>query len=121
MSFGTMVSKKAGFGIFLLIVIVIIIAVAASRNTGPLIARIEYDGSWEGSFSNGGGGTTSHSGNGNRDVPIDCEGGIFSVVVQKGSLGSGGVMTVKVMRGNDVLAQDSTGAQYGVVSLSGGC
>lgn len=108
-------SKKGILGIIAVIAIIFILIVAFSGSTGGYKIKIEYSGSWSGSV---GSGTSqkSVSGTGDDTIDVDDETPIVAVI-QKGGGGSD-KLTVKIMKGDEVVASKSTTAGYGVVDVS---
>lgn len=111
--------KAVGSVVIIVIFIIIIAAASVSRNSAPLIARVQATGGWSGAFQGEDFNSRTVDGYGNKDVSIGCSSGIYSLTVQKS--GEDGTLTVKVMKGDDVLGKQSTSASYGVVTVSGNC
>lgn len=82
----------------------------------PITIKIEYSGSWSGSYGDLGS-TESIDGSGSRTITIDNPDYYVGAVIQK-SDESSRKLTVKIMRGKEVLEEGSTSAAYGVVTVS---
>lgn len=115
-------SSKMGvavFGIFLLIIIIGGAIWYGSVMSTPSITKatftivIESDTSWMGSI---GGLASSTSVQGYGDDSYQGTSTVVSAVIQKET--DYGYLTVKILKNGDVVAQQSTSADYGVVSLS---
>jgi len=77
---------------------------------------VDYSGDWSGAISTGGNSrTVQGSGQTRLDVPDDAT--IVSANAQKRG-GGAGTLTIRIMRGDEVVAQQSTSAQYGVAQVS---
>jgi hypothetical protein len=59
-------------------------------------------------------------GSGSRSIEVKCErNGIFPHVIQKDT--ESGVLNVYMAKDGQIVKQDNTAADYGVISLSGAC
>lgn len=78
--------------------------------------RISYSGEWSGSI--GGDGTSSSvDGSGDETIPIDDDLSTVSATVQKED-DSSDELTVAILEDSEVVVEESTTAEYGVVSVS---
>ncbi|SEO72234.1 zinc-ribbon domain-containing protein [Halorientalis persicus] len=77
---------------------------------------VDYSGDWSGAIGTAGNmRSVQGSGQTRLDVPDDAT--IVSANAQKRD-GAAGTLTIRIMRGDEVVAQQSTSAQYGVAQVS---
>lgn len=78
--------------------------------------RISYSGDWSGSV--GGDGTSSSvEGSGDETIPIDGDPATVAATIQKQD-DSSDELTVAILEDGEVIVEESTTAEYGVVSVS---
>ncbi|MFC6784539.1 hypothetical protein ACFQFH_01260 [Halobaculum halobium] len=78
--------------------------------------KIRYDGEWSGALGTEGG-QRSISGVGDSHLPVDNSASIVSGNAQKRDTGSS-ALTVQILVDGDVVAEQSTTAEYGVAQVS---
>lgn len=88
------------------------------------IVKVESNTGWLGSIMDSGFDSATQQGQGNANIPIECDSGIFvagiySLFIQK--QGEGGMLTISVVKDGTVLDTATTSAAYGVVTLTGNC
>jgi hypothetical protein len=114
----------------LLLLVILGIAAAVSLATtnvnasSQAIVKVESNTGWSGSIMDSGFDSATQQGQGNANVPIECNSGIFvagiySLFIQK--QGEGGTLTISVVQDGTVLDTASTSAAYSVVTLAGNC
>ncbi|RAP43432.1 hypothetical protein [uncultured Methanosphaera sp.] len=88
-----------------------------SNATGTQV-KIIYDGSWSGSINNGDGSST-YSGDGNETINVtnSSDYSIVSAAIQKQG-GNSRELKVQIIRNGEIKKEQSTTAEYGVVSVS---
>ena len=92
---------------------------SASLSPSSALAVIVAESGWRGAVMDSGFDTESIAGYGNDLRELYCDTGPYSITIQKDS--SVGILVVLVIQGNDAIDKGFTGADYGIVSLSGSC
>lgn len=105
-------------------------SVGPAEQTGPIpvpkageaLLKIIYEGEWSGSILDSGSDSASYDGTGNYAIVFPCsDGGIYSSSVQKSEDGNDLMHLIVQDSTNTTLDQGQTTAEFGIVSLSGGC
>jgi hypothetical protein len=87
---------------------------------GKAILLIYTDTSWSGSILDTTFSSATDGGSGDKRVEFECSsGGIYSMAFQKQE--SSGYLILAIIQNGKLLNEKATGAEYGVVSLSGHC
>jgi hypothetical protein len=84
------------------------------------VVKIHSNTKWSGSIVDSSFDSVTKDGSGDAVISIVCDNyGIYSLAIQRQS--STGSLMVSVIQDNETLDTKSTGAAYGLVTLSGNC
>jgi hypothetical protein len=87
---------------------------------GTAVLLIYTNRGWSGSILDTTFSSATEDGYGDKRIEFECSsGGIYSMAFQKQS--SSGYLILAVIQNGKLLNEKSTGAEYGVVSVSGNC
>lgn len=92
---------------------------AANLSANSALAVIVAESGWAGTLMDSGFDMRSIAGYGNEMREFYCGTGSYGVTIQNDS--TLGILRVLVIQGDKVIDEGATGADYGIVSLSGSC
>jgi hypothetical protein len=104
--------------VFVLVAVILGVAYAAFRPSGLTGFRVTAADCWSGVFASGSASQTL-DGCASIDIPMGCS-GAYSVYMTKDSTGTW-TLLVERLRNGEVIANQSTSAPNGVLSLAGTC
>lgn len=119
-------NKKQIAGICIGVVVIFVIVLAIFGGSGSQSndstadhyegyqVKIITDGSWSGSVGTDGSQST-YEGTGDKTIDLGKDGNIVSAAIQKKS---GGTLKVQILKDGKVIKEESTEAQYGVVTVA---
>lgn len=87
----------------------------SSDNTTTIV--VESDGAYSGSIGGLNDGQRTIEGNGDQNFTVNDT--YASACVQKDAFNSGEILTVKIVRDGNIIQEQTTTAEYGVVTVSG--
>ena len=106
--------------IFILLAIMPITVYGQTQPT--TYVQVYSNDSWTGTIADSEFDSESHDGFGNTKLPFTCEdGGIYSVVFQKGVNAGSDLFVVKIVVDGEIVDEGKTTAEYGIVTLAGDC
>lgn len=88
----------------------------AAGAEGSIVVRIDYDGEWAGAVGTEQS-TRSVDGSGSEDIEIEGDPGVVSANAQKQD-DSDDELIIQILQDGEVIAEESTTAEYGVASVS---
>jgi len=89
----------------------------SGKKDGKYSVKIIYHGQWEGSFKSDSV-SKSIQGSGNKTYDVDGNPSIVSANVQKSRKDSGEELTIRILKGDEVVQESTTTAAFGVVQVS---
>lgn len=110
--------QKIILGLIVLFIVIIGLAMifgGSSSSTTTVV--VESDGAYSGSIGGLDGGQTTIDGNGNENFTVNDT--YASACIQKDAFNPGKTLTVKIVRDGNVIQEQTTTADYGVVTVSG--
>lgn len=88
----------------------------AESTDGSFSIRVDYDGEWSGAVG-GDGSSRSVDGSGTEEIEVDGDPAVISANAQKQD-DSSDELTIQILQDGEVVAEQSTTAEYGVASVS---
>lgn len=108
--------KKICLGVIGFAVLLIVLGGLFSSTDNTTTIVVESDGSFSGAIGGLEDGERSIEGSGNENFTVNDT--YASACIQKG-IGNNGDLTVKIVRGGKVVDEQTTSAEYGVVTVGG--